>query len=155
MLQPILQVVERLTQTLWVGAIWGIGYLAVPVLFATLDDRQLAGALAGQMFSLMNIVGLVCGAILMALAFVLARPVSRTRVISIAVMVLVVVVLTFVLQPMMQELKASGLAAGGEAAARFGQLHGISSGLYLLMSVAGLVLVALPSSTRQRQNLFS
>ncbi|MEO8342514.1 MAG: DUF4149 domain-containing protein, partial [Gallionella sp.] len=38
--------------TAWVGGLWAIGYLAVPVLFYAQPDRQLAGLLAGQMFAL-------------------------------------------------------------------------------------------------------
>jgi hypothetical protein len=37
--------------TLWVGGFWAIGYLAAPMLFYNLDDRMLAGMLAGKMFT--------------------------------------------------------------------------------------------------------
>jgi len=37
--------------TLWVGALWAIGYLAAPTLFHVLDDRALAGKVAGQLFT--------------------------------------------------------------------------------------------------------
>ena len=33
--------------TLWVGGLWAIGYIAAPVLFSSLGDRQLAGVVAG------------------------------------------------------------------------------------------------------------
>jgi hypothetical protein len=49
--------------TAWVGGLWAIGYLAVPVVFYTQPDRQLAGMLAGQMFSLVAYLGMVCGII--------------------------------------------------------------------------------------------
>ena len=43
--------------TLWVGGMWAIGYLAAPVLFASLGDRQLAGMVAGKLFALIGWVG--------------------------------------------------------------------------------------------------
>ena len=33
------------------GGLWAIGYLAAPVLFASLGDKMLAGMLAGKMFT--------------------------------------------------------------------------------------------------------
>ena len=44
---PIIKYSERFLLTLWVGGLWIIGYLVTPVLFKTLDNRQLAGELAG------------------------------------------------------------------------------------------------------------
>ena len=41
---------DRILLTLWVGSLWAIGYIAAPTLFATLEDRALAGTLAGAMF---------------------------------------------------------------------------------------------------------
>lgn len=51
--------------TLWVGALWAIGYLAAPTLFYHLPDRQLAGALAGGMFSIVAYIGMACGTYLL------------------------------------------------------------------------------------------
>src|SRR5574343_1283782 len=57
--------------TLWVGGLGAIGYIAAPVLFASLGDRQLAGMVAGKLFSLVGWIGLGCAAYL--LIFVLIR----------------------------------------------------------------------------------
>ena len=65
----ILQYGEQLLVTLWVGSLWAIGYLAVPILFSTLDDRMLAGMLAGKMFTAVSFIGLGCGTALLAMAF--------------------------------------------------------------------------------------
>ena len=51
--------------TLWVGALWAIGYLAAPILFYHLPDRQLAGSLAGEMFTFVAYIGMACGAYLL------------------------------------------------------------------------------------------
>jgi hypothetical protein len=39
---------ERLLLTLWVGSLFAIGYIAVPMAFATLDDVILAGQYIGS-----------------------------------------------------------------------------------------------------------
>ena len=134
---------EQLLQTLWVGGLFAVGYLAVPVLFHSLDDRRLAGEIAGNMFSAMSIVGFVCGGALLLSALIAARGgwLRARRVQLLLVMLTLLAVGFFVLQPMMQELKLTGLLAGSEAASQFGRLHGISSILYLLNSLLGIYLV--------------
>ncbi|HTN95328.1 MAG TPA: DUF4149 domain-containing protein, partial [Gallionella sp.] len=53
-----LQHLAVLLTTAWVGGLWAVGYLAVPVLFYAQPDRQLAGMLAGKMFSLVAYLGM-------------------------------------------------------------------------------------------------
>lgn len=134
---------EQLLQTLWVGGLLAVGYLAVPILFHSLDDRRLAGELAGHMFSAMNIVGFVCGSALLLSALMTAKGgwLKARRVQVLLAMLMLVAVGAFVLQPMMQELKATGLIAGSKTASQFGRLHGISSMLYLVNSLLGIYLV--------------
>ena len=134
-------IAERLLTTLWVGALWSIGYLAVPILFATLEDRAMAGMLAGKMFTTVNYLGLVCGGALLVGSLYANRWRPGWRFALLAVMLLMVAVLTFWVQPMMAELKAQGLVVGSMPAAQFGRLHGVSSILYLLTSLCGLALV--------------
>ena len=50
--RPAANVGERVLLTLWVGGLWAIGYMVAPALFATLEDRALAGNLAGLMFEI-------------------------------------------------------------------------------------------------------
>ena len=133
---------ERILLTLWVGVLWGVGYLAVPVLFAELDDRMLAGRLAGEMFHLVSYIGLGAGALLLLAQLLRGGGRPGWRGWSLAAMVVLVGIGEFVLQPMMAELKAGGLAEGSGQASEFAMLHGISSTLYLIVSLAGLALVA-------------
>lgn len=133
---------ERILLTLWVGVLWGIGYLAVPVLFAHLDDRMLAGRLAGEMFHLVSYVGLVAGTLLLTMQLVRGSGRPGWRALVLLGMLALVLVGEFVLQPMMAELKTGGLADGTEQARDFARLHGLSSILYLSTSLAGLALVA-------------
>jgi len=135
---------EQVLLTLWVGSLWAIGYLAVPILFASLDERMLAGMLAGKMFSAVSYIGLGCGTALLAMALATgSRGFRDPRALLPALMLALVAVGEFVLQPMMAELKLQGLVEGSAAAARFGMLHGIASLLYLVNSVCGLVLLLL------------
>lgn len=135
---------ERIVLSLWVGGLWAVGYLAVPVLFATLDDRVLAGELAGAMFRLINGFGLVCGVLLLmgALGTAGAAGLRTWRSGVIVAMMTVAAVILFVLQPQMAALKLEAAAAGAELAPAFGRMHGISSVMYLVASVLGLWLVA-------------
>lgn len=134
--------IERVLLTLWVGGLWVAGYLVVPTLFAILDDRQLAGRLAGEIFRSMSYVGIAAGIYLLAATAVRAGQAwsGQWRLWVLLTMLLLVAVGGFVLQPMMQELKATGLIAGSAQATQFGRLHGLSSVLFLVTSLLGLVL---------------
>lgn len=147
---------ERVLLTLWVGGVWAIGYLAAPTLFAMLDDRHLAGELAGRMFQIIYMVGLVCGALLLSgIIFEQGmRAMRQWRSLVLAGMWLLVAVSLFVLQPMIADIKAQGeMVAGTEQAIRFGRLHGLASSLYLLTSLGGLALVFL--GVREKNGNFS
>jgi MFS family permease len=137
-----------LLATLWVGSLWTIGYIVAPTLFAILDDRTLAGAIAGRLFRTEAWLSIVCGALLLLLV-VRAREAFDDRqrkhlLIVIAAMVLCALISQFGIQPSMAALRESVGAAGMTAEdikARFGQLHAIASAVYMLQSVLGVVLV--------------
>ncbi|BAZ94087.1 MULTISPECIES: DUF4149 domain-containing protein [Thiohalobacter] len=140
-MQAKIAIAERIILTLWVGGLWMIGYLAVPLLFHQLDDTRLAGQLAGEMFRALNWFGLAAGALLLISNRMQARPGLDWRALTLVLMLALILVNAFAISPLMQELKAGGLVAGSEAAARFGRLHGLSSFLYLIQSLLGLGLV--------------
>jgi hypothetical protein len=128
---------ERILLTLWVGALWAIGFIAAPILFAVLDDRTLAGTLAGEMFRALAWLGLVCGSLLLLFHRLNpGRPSWRMWVL--AGMLLVILAERLLLAPMVAELRAQGLGDSVE----FARLHGVASTLYLVNSLAGLALVA-------------
>ena len=136
---------ERILLTLWVGGMWITGYMVAPILFSVLDDRQLAGTLAGHMFTSMSYIGLVCGALLL-LGGVFRDGIKQWRNAVILLMLIIVVIGQFVLQPMMAEMKAAGIIEGSKNAATFGKLHGVASVLFMINSLSGLILVIVPSS---------
>ncbi|MDR2874921.1 MAG: DUF4149 domain-containing protein, partial [Methylobacillus sp.] len=58
---------ELIIVVAWVGGLWAIGYLAAPVLFHALNDnRQLAGNLAGEMFTGVALLSMFSGIFLLA-----------------------------------------------------------------------------------------
>ncbi|MDA1108127.1 MAG: DUF4149 domain-containing protein [Proteobacteria bacterium] len=137
---------QRILLTLWVGGLWTVGYIAVPMLFHALDDRRLAGELAGRLFGVINGLGLVCGLLLLAsVLYQSGREWRRTwQVWVLLAMLAMISIGEFGLAPLMQALKAAnpqGFIQGTSDASRFGMLHGISSLLYLAISLMGFALV--------------
>jgi hypothetical protein len=135
-----------LSITLWVGGMWMLGYVVVPVLFKTLPDRMLAGRIAGDLFSLLAYVGIACA--LYLLLFQLqqsGRAALRDSAFRItAAMLLLVLIGQFVLQPILADLKlqAQPLDVMNSAfAAQFKTWHAVSSIVYLVQSLLGIALV--------------
>jgi hypothetical protein len=129
---------ERILLTLWVGSLWAIGYIAVPALFASLEDRALAGTLAGVMFEIVAYIGMVC-AVLLLLSNQVRNPGRRLnwRAVVLLVMFLLVVAGQFVVAPMIAEIRE----AGTSASSAFAWWHGVASFAYLITSLLGFALV--------------
>ena len=128
----------RALLTLWVGSLWTIGYLVAPVLFVLLDDRAVAGRLAGELFHLELLVTLAC-----APAFVLCELAQQRRGLRLAVPVLMLcaqLVIEMALRPR--------LAPSSPGTTTFAWLHGAAAMLYLSASVLGLGLVVARPRTR-------
>lgn len=145
-MQKLSEALYLVVLTLWVGGLWAIGYLAAPVLFASLGDRQLAGLVAGQLFALIGWIGLGGAAYL--LVFLVARwggQVLRRAVFWLVIlMALLTAASQFGIQPLMAQLKADALPREVMESVlrdRFVAWHGVSSILYLVQSVLGLWLV--------------
>jgi uncharacterized membrane protein len=129
---------ERIILTLWVGGMWAIGYIVAPALFSSLDDRALAGSLAGVMFRSIAWIGLFCAILL--LAGNQLRSAGRRlnwRAVVLIVMLVIIVIGQFVLAPLISSLRAAGAAN----AAAFAWAHGAASLLYMVNSLLGLLLV--------------
>jgi hypothetical protein len=144
--QKLSEALYLVVLTLWVGGLWAIGYLAAPVLFASLGDRQLAGLVAGQLFALIGWIGLGGAAYL--LVFLVARWGGQVLRRAVFWLVIVMALLTaasqFGIQPLMAQLKADALPREVMESVlrdRFVAWHGVSSILYLVQSVLGLWLV--------------
>jgi len=132
--------------TAWVGVLWAVGYLAVPVLFYTQPDKQLAGMLAGQMFTLVAYLGIVCGSYLLLQQIIASgRAVLRMTIFwIITVMLLCTLIILCGIQPLMENLKLEAMPLDvmqSPFSSQFKTLHGISSIIYLLQSLLGIFLV--------------
>jgi hypothetical protein len=132
--------------TVWVGSLWAVGYLAVPVLFYAQPDKQLAGMLAGQMFSLVAYLGMVCGMYLLMHRFSVSGRESFRHALfwTVAAMLLLTLAIQCGIQPVMADLKLQALPLDvmhSAFADRFKMLHGVSSIIYLIQSLLGAVLV--------------
>jgi hypothetical protein len=135
---------RSIAMTLWVGGLWVVGTLVAVLLFRYLDNRT-AGMLAGKMFTAMAWVGIVCG------LFILLTDIWQTglRAVRDAAfwlvlgMLLLTLINHFAVFPIISELRAGasktaeGLFGGG-----FDTWHTISSLIYLVQSIFGLLLVA-------------
>ena len=142
---------EKILLTLWVGSMWAIGYIVAPVLFNMLE-RTVAGNVAGQLFTLISYLGLFSG------FFLIINMIYRDglhkdhwQLWLLAGMLILILIGQFIIQPMMTELKTVGLSDSNHA--EFARLHGVSSILYLVNSIAGLILVI--SGTRYSRNTTS
>ena len=136
-----LQAGERIILTLWVGSLWAIGYIAAPALFANLEDRALAGTLAGAMFEIVAYIGMVCALLLLIfnqLQNSARRLIWRSMVLSI--MFVLVVAGQFVVAPMISEMRL----AGSVASPAFAWWHAGASIAYFITSLLGLALVVSP-----------
>lgn len=131
---------------LWIGGMWAIGYVAAPVLFSSLTDKQLAGMLAGNLFELMAWIGIAAGAYLLIYRIVVEGGAALKTLFFWVVVLMVLLTLAghFGVQPIMQSLKNQAMPHAvmqSVFADRFARWHGISSILYLIQSALGLLLV--------------
>lgn len=131
--------------TMWVGALWTTGLTAY-VLFDTLQDKQLAGSLAGKLFTIVSYIG-------MASAFYLliqrlldygTAVLKQSFFWAVFVMLLLVLAGHFGIQPLLAQLKTDALpndVMQSIFADRFRNWHGIASVAYLVECLLGFVLV--------------
>lgn len=133
--------IERLLVTLWVGGLWTIGFVAVPLIFTVLDAPEQAGTLAAELFRAIGYIGVTCGLLLGGNT--LLR--QRRRVLRhwpfwvvIGMWLLSVVSVVWV-QPAIIGMGEAGMA-GTDA---FERLHTVASTVYLITSLLGLGLVLL------------
>ena len=142
----LLTLARTLLVTMWAGSLWTVGYLAAPLFFMILQDRMLAGTMAGILFRAEAWLSLVCGLFLLIIFRADPYFPSRSTCMRLVVgMLLCVLVGYFGLQPFMAEIRAAASQAGGvmdeTMRARFGFLHGIASLIYMVQSILAVALV--------------
>ncbi len=142
------EALQSIAATLWVGAMWGIGYIVAPLLFSRLGDRALAGLIAGKLFSLIAWVGIACAIYLLLFRMVrFGSGVFKQGVFWIVLLMLALVCAgEFGVQPIMSALKEEALPKQVMESVlrdRFAAWHGVSSVLYIIQSLLGAGLVVL------------
>jgi len=135
--------IRAIAATLWIGGMWIVGLLVAPLLFASLD-RVTAGMVAGRIFAVLGWVGLICG-ILLLVDIIWRDGVSGVKGALFWVafgMLACTVINQFAVTPIIAQLKlgmnhaAQGMFGGG-----FATWHAISSLIYLVQSLLGLIYV--------------
>lgn len=135
-----------LSVALWVGGMWLLGYVVVPVLFKTLPDRMLAGRIAGELFTLLALIGIATA--LYLLLYQLQQfgrsALQRNAFRITAAMLLLVLVGQFALQPILADLKLQAApldVMASPLATQFKTWHAVSGIVYLVQSLLGAALV--------------
>lgn len=131
--------------TLWVGALWMTGITAY-VLFQKVADRQLAGQIAGQLFSIVSYIGLLSGGwwLMQKMAADGFSAFKQSLFWLVLLMWVLVCIGEFGIQPLLAELKANALPKDvmqSVFAQRFSHWHGIASIAYLMECLLGVWLV--------------
>jgi cytochrome bd-type quinol oxidase subunit 2 len=135
-----------LSIVLWVGGMWMLGYVVVPALFKLLPDRMLAGRIAGELFTLLAFIGIVCALYLLLFQLrrfgraALQHPAFRVT----AAMLLLVLIGQLALQPILADLKAQVTpldVMDSPLAAQFKTWHAVSGIVFLVQSLLGIWLV--------------
>ncbi len=131
--------------TLWVGALWMTG-LSAYVLFDTLRDKQLAGSLAGRLFTIVSYIGMASALYLLIQRLMDYGTSALKQSFFWAVLVMLLLVLAghFGIQPLLAQLKADAMPADvmhSVFASRFKNWHGVASVAYLAECLLGFVLV--------------
>ena len=131
--------------TLWVGALWMTG-LSAYVLFDALQDKQLAGSLAGKLFNMVSYIGVVSAFYLLIQRMLDfgTSALKQSYFWAVVFMLLLILASHFGIQPILAHLKASALpndVMQSVFANRFKTWHGVASVAYLLQCLLGFVVV--------------
>jgi len=137
--------INPLLLTLWVGALW-MTAITASVLFQTIADRQLAGLVAGKLFTIVSYIGLVSGVwlLIQRLANDGFSAFRQGLFWVVFMMWVLVLVGEFGIQPLLAQLKASALpndVMQSVFASRFKTWHGVASIAYLVECLLGVWLV--------------
>jgi len=137
---------------LWLGAMAFFSFVVAPSAFAVLKQQQLAGSLVSRTLNILEIIGMVIGALLIA-TLILSRERDRAflyELIALALMTVSMLVSHFVVSRRMHELRVSlgeiaQLAANDPARLEFDRLHQYSvwlMGFNILGAIALIVYLA-------------
>ncbi len=130
---------------LWAGALWLSGLNAY-LLFERLHDTQMAGMLAGQLFSAVSYIGMVSGIYLVIFRVFQFGTSAFKQAFFWAVLVMLLLVMAghYGIQPILESLKNQALPSDvmqSVFADRFKTWHGVASVAYLIECLLAVVMV--------------
>ncbi len=137
-----------LAVTAWAGSLWTVGLLVAPTLFSVLDDRALAGRIAGVLFDSMAWIGIGCATWLLVYRIARFGGGAFRQGFTWVVLLMLVLVLVgrFGVQPILAGLREQALAkeiVESVFRERFGTWHGVASVLYLMQCLLAVAMVLL------------
>jgi hypothetical protein len=132
----------------WAGALWTVGLLVAPTLFSVLEDRALAGRIAGVLFDWVAWIGIGCAAWLLLFRFVRFGGGAFRHGFTWIVLLMLALVLVgrFGVQPILAGLREQALAkeiVESVFRERFGTWHGVASVIYLVQCGLAVAMVLL------------
>jgi predicted cobalt transporter CbtA len=141
----MLRKLALIVTTLWVGGLWMTG-LTATILFDTIQDRQLAGNVAGHLFTTISYIGLVSGLYLLIQCFLNNQAASFKQGYFWIVMLMLLLILVgqFGIQPLLTQMKLNALpndVMNSIYASRFSAWHGVAGVVYLTECFLGIALV--------------
>jgi len=134
---------------LWLGAMAFFSFVVAPAAFAVLPQQQLAGALVSRTLGALEIIGMIIGALLIAILLV-SKERDRAflyELIALALMTISMLVSHFVVSRRMHDLRVSlgeiaQLAANDPARLEFDRLHQYSVWLMGFDILGAIALIA-------------
>ncbi len=147
--------VDTLLLTLWLGAMFFFSFAVAPTVFAVLPTRDLAGQVVNSLIGKLELIGLICGPLLM-LSQLVAWPKreseAKARVLRATLLVLMTLLVAASRFWVSAKLHALRAQIGGPIddipvtdpqRVEFNALHGVSVSLMGATMLAGLVVVFL------------
>lgn len=135
-----------LVAAFWAGALWVLGYIAAPAVFATVGG-PLAGDIVGIFLRRLAWISFACAALMLVLVR-LSADLDDRRKRSLSLLVLAMLACALVmyvgLQPAMAQLREAAGPEGIRASplwTRFAVMHGVSQLFHVIESVLAALLV--------------
>jgi cytochrome c biogenesis factor len=122
------------------GGLITVGFLVTPTLFSVLDDKQVAGMIAGEIFKNTSFFSLMISVFLLIYANLLVKRSYlqfRTMRWYLLIAIVLMMIGTFVIQPMMENWREIALEGGAPVmqspyAQKFAMFHHISSVMFTI-----------------------